>query len=181
MASSRSKRAVKANRVSRNRAGDYLVGYGKPPVATRFKPGQSGNPKGRPKRHRNLRTVLENTLNQRVTLREGERNRLSTKLEALAAMVTNRALNGDPRAVASLITLMRASGMVDEPPAPLRHEPITDQDADLLADYFARHADPSPGVCDEVEEPERSGDPEPKGSQDHRDPDQPPPASRRGR
>lgn len=31
----------------------YEVGYGKPPEATRFKPGKSGNPKGRPKGSRN--------------------------------------------------------------------------------------------------------------------------------
>ena len=29
--------------------GDYEVGYGKPPKHSRFKPGQSGNPKGRPR------------------------------------------------------------------------------------------------------------------------------------
>jgi len=28
---------------------DYEIGRGKPPMHTRFKPGQSGNPKGRPK------------------------------------------------------------------------------------------------------------------------------------
>ena len=35
---------------------DGQVGYRKPPVHTRFKPGQSGNPKGRPKGPRNLAT-----------------------------------------------------------------------------------------------------------------------------
>jgi Family of unknown function (DUF5681) len=30
-------------------AGDYEVGYGKPPARSRFSKGQSGNPKGRPK------------------------------------------------------------------------------------------------------------------------------------
>jgi hypothetical protein len=28
---------------------NYGVGYGKPPKASQFSPGQSGNPKGRPK------------------------------------------------------------------------------------------------------------------------------------
>jgi Family of unknown function (DUF5681) len=28
---------------------DYAVGFRRPPANTRFKPGQSGNPKGRPK------------------------------------------------------------------------------------------------------------------------------------
>jgi hypothetical protein len=31
----------------------YAIGDGKPPMHTRFKPGRSGNAKGRPKRHRN--------------------------------------------------------------------------------------------------------------------------------
>ena len=39
--------------MSRDKKGDYTVGYGKPPTATRFKKGQSGNPKGRPKGSRN--------------------------------------------------------------------------------------------------------------------------------
>ena len=32
---------------------DYQVGYGKPPIETRFKSGQSGNPRGRPKGAKN--------------------------------------------------------------------------------------------------------------------------------
>jgi len=37
---------------------DYEVGYGRPPVHARFRPGQSGNPKGRPKGSRNKRTAM---------------------------------------------------------------------------------------------------------------------------
>jgi hypothetical protein len=46
------------------------VGYGRPPVHTRFKPGQSGNPRGRRKGQRNVSTVLAETLNQRIRIRE---------------------------------------------------------------------------------------------------------------
>jgi hypothetical protein len=119
---------------------DYAVGYGKPPVATRFKPGQSGNPKGRLKHHRNLRTVLEETLNERIAVREGERSRRLTKREALILTIVNNALKCDPKALASLMTLMRTLGMADEAPGPSQNEPITQNDAALLADFLARHA-----------------------------------------
>ena len=38
---------------------DGKVGYGKPPINTRFKAGQSGNPKGRPKGKQNLTKLIE--------------------------------------------------------------------------------------------------------------------------
>ena len=41
---------------------DYEVGYGKPPKSGQFKPGQSGNPKGRPKGAKNFKTELATVL-----------------------------------------------------------------------------------------------------------------------
>jgi hypothetical protein len=38
-------------------AQNYSVGYGRPPITSRFKPGVSGNIKGRPKGSKNLKTV----------------------------------------------------------------------------------------------------------------------------
>ena len=57
----------------------YTVGYCRTPVHSRFKPGQSGNPKGRPRGRRDLQTeLLEQVLGKRVAIREGERlHRLS--------------------------------------------------------------------------------------------------------
>ena len=52
---------------------DYEVGYGKPPKAGRFKPGQSGNPRGRPKGTLNLKTDLQQELAERISVREGDR------------------------------------------------------------------------------------------------------------
>jgi Family of unknown function (DUF5681) len=45
---------------------DYEVGYGKPPRHTRFKKGQSGNPRGRPNGSKNLSTLLSETLSEPV-------------------------------------------------------------------------------------------------------------------
>ena len=49
----------------------YEVGYRKPPKATQFKQGQSGNPHGRPKGTKNLKTDLIEELGEHITLSEG--------------------------------------------------------------------------------------------------------------
>ena len=53
----------------------YEIGYCKPPKHTRFKPGQSGHPSGRPRGQRNFRTAVREALQEKVTIREGERQR----------------------------------------------------------------------------------------------------------
>jgi hypothetical protein len=50
--------AAKKTPPAKGDSGDYQVGYGKPPKHTQFKPGKSGNPQGRPKGTKNLKTDL---------------------------------------------------------------------------------------------------------------------------
>jgi Family of unknown function (DUF5681) len=64
-------------------AGEYDVGYRRPPEATRFKPGRSGNPKGRPKGSPNLATDLSAELGEQITVREGGQERRVSKQRAL--------------------------------------------------------------------------------------------------
>jgi hypothetical protein len=47
---------------------DYEVGYGKPPPHTRFVQGLSGNPRGRPRGAKNIKTLLPKALNERVVV-----------------------------------------------------------------------------------------------------------------
>lgn len=80
-------------------------GYGKPPEATRFKKGVSGNPKGRPKGTLNVATVLTRTLRGKVTIRENGRRKKITKLEAALRQLVKKATAGDLRALRHLTAL----------------------------------------------------------------------------
>ncbi len=83
---------------------DYPVGYGRPPAHARFKPGQSGNPKGRPKRTKNLRTDLVEELGEFIRVREGDREYSVSKQRALIKALVARAVKGDTRAATSIVT-----------------------------------------------------------------------------
>ena len=49
------------------------VGFCRPPLATRFRPGRCGNPHGRPRRPRNLAAMVAEALSERVEVQIGER------------------------------------------------------------------------------------------------------------
>ncbi len=83
------------------------AGYAHPPVNARFKKGQSGNPKGRPKGSRGLAPTLNRALSERVVINEGGRRKTVTKLEAAVKQVTNKAASGDPVASRQLFTLIQ--------------------------------------------------------------------------
>jgi hypothetical protein len=123
---------------SSDRAPDDTIGDGRRTVLGRFKPGQTGNPKGRPKKQRNLRTVLETTLNQRIIIREGNRSRSITKLDGIVLSIVNKSLQGDGKAQSSLFTLLRSAGMIGESPEAATPESLTPDDGALIADYIRR-------------------------------------------
>ncbi len=76
---------------------DYEVGYGKPPKHTQYKPGQSGNPRGRPKKSKNVDALLEKELDEFVTLQEGGQTKRMTKREAIIKQVVNSAIKGNTK------------------------------------------------------------------------------------
>lgn len=80
------------------------VGYRRPPVNRQFKPGQSGNPRGRPKGRKNLPTTFAEVLSRPIKVRDKNgKIRTLTKLEAIIESITNKALAGDANAFAKIM------------------------------------------------------------------------------
>lgn len=85
---------------------DYETGYGKPPKKHQFQKGQSGNPKGRKKGTKNLRTDLEEELNESIALTEGGEPKKVSKQRAILKATVAKAIKGDVRATQTILNLM---------------------------------------------------------------------------
>jgi hypothetical protein len=95
---------------SRPDPASWQVGYKRPPLHTRFKPGQSGNPKGRAKGTQNLRTLFNRIMNEQVSVREGTRVRKVSKAEAVLRGLILGAMKGDPKNVVTMFRLAEQTG-----------------------------------------------------------------------
>ncbi len=78
-------------------SGDYAVGYGKPPVETRFQKGQSGNPEGRPRSKKQLVTLLAEALSGRTGYPKPDGSWM-TYAEAIFASLVAEAAGADLKA-----------------------------------------------------------------------------------
>lgn len=86
-----------------NRPG-YEVGYGMPPKFTQFRPGQSGNPKGRPKGARNRLSMAREALEQMIVVKKNGRRRKMTAREAAFLQLAEKASSGDLKALNFLLS-----------------------------------------------------------------------------
>lgn len=115
---------------------DYAVGRGKPPRSSQFKPGQSGNPGGRKKGSRNLRTILDAVMNTEVELTENGRKRKVPVIEAIILRQVQEALRGHTRAAENLIDRYERHGDRDTGAA----EELPEDDLALLERAFSARA-----------------------------------------
>lgn len=120
-------------------SGDYEVGYGKPPQHTRFKPGQSGNPKGRRKGVRNLKSIIEEELYRPVSIVEGGRRRNVPAFQVIFRQSVTRAAKGEARAFSALAQYIQRMGLMEEDvgPGPVAQAPLSADEAALLREFFA--------------------------------------------
>jgi Family of unknown function (DUF5681) len=112
------------------------VGYCKPPLHSRFRAGQSGNPAGRRKGVRNLMTDVKRTLSTPITVREGGRVRKKSTQEGTLMVLREKALRGDARALDRIIELaIRFNNDVAESG---QAQPLEADDQAILDAYVAQ-------------------------------------------
>lgn len=84
----------------------YPVGYCKPPVHTRFKPGKSGNPKGGRKGQKNPLELIEKVLGMKVNVSDGRSVKRVSILEAGFRSIAAKAAKGDLKAMQLMLNLV---------------------------------------------------------------------------
>lgn len=118
---------------------EKTIGYKKPPKSHRFTPGRSGNPAGRPKGVRNLKTDLNALLKKRIAVREDGETRNISRQEAILLSLFSKAIKGDVKATTAIIGMC----MKFDPPGDEIREPprnITPSDETIIEDYLKRQA-----------------------------------------
>lgn len=119
------------------------VGYGRPPKHSQFKPGQSGNPKGRPKGSKSQKTIIQDTLNEKIAYLEGGQRRSASRRELLIYKLVEKALKGDARATAVLLdkdAAFEKGEQEGEQAAKASKEDIDAGDRALLAELLTKNA-----------------------------------------
>jgi Family of unknown function (DUF5681) len=83
-----------------------MVGYKKPPTHSRFKPGQSGNGRGRPKGAFTAKALFRKVMNEKLTITENGRPRKLPSAELVFMALRNKALKGDHKAQQTMFEFM---------------------------------------------------------------------------
>lgn len=117
-----------------NKDSKYKVGYGCPPKEHQFKPGQSGNPKGRPKKNNNFAEDVLEEMSEMITVQENGKLTKITKKRALAKRLIADSLSGKVSAIKILTPILAGETKITKD---LEGE-LTLQDSQILEDYIQR-------------------------------------------
>jgi hypothetical protein len=110
----------------------YAVGYARPPTSSQFQPGQSGNPKGRPKGVRNASSMARDALERTINVK----GKKTTVRKAAYRSLAERAVAGDAKALDYLLSLESE----EHPPGSdqAETERSAAKDLAILQDFFDR-------------------------------------------
>jgi hypothetical protein len=115
---------------------DYRTGYGHPPKANQFPPGQSGNPRGRPKGSKSIAAIFQSVLNQKVSVTENGKTKKLPRAEVMVRQLANEAMRGDAHAIKLLMSLAARYG--DTAAMASLVVETTQEDRAILKDFLTR-------------------------------------------
>src|SRR5919201_2133309 len=128
-----------ASRAKPDRA--YAVGYGRPPIESRFEPGTSGNPRGRRKGSKNLKTLIRKAMTASIAIKEGTKTRRVSKIEGVVLRQLESALKGDDRSAMAVIKMAMQMGLLEEPTSNAAEDTaLSGADERILQELVARHS-----------------------------------------
>jgi hypothetical protein len=125
----------------------YKTGKNNPPLANQFKKGQSGNPAGRPKGAKNLKTDLKEIMLEGITLNEGGKTVTISKQRALLKRLVVSGLQGNAAATATILSLVLK--LLDDEEPQVDNSPLSPNEQAIL-DRLTRQ------ISDESSEPNPS-------------------------
>jgi hypothetical protein len=120
---------------------DEKVGYKRPPKATQFKPGKTGNARGRPKRSRKLDVDLVEMLSQVMTVREDGKTRRISRQAAILRRLLSQALQGDEKAIKFILSMRTKVDATRQAADQQPEEEVSDADQVLFDNYIRRQLD----------------------------------------
>ncbi len=112
---------------------EFDVGYGKPPKSGQFKKGKSGNPKGRPKGTKNLKSDLQDELGEKIVISESGKTKKISKQKALVKGIAAKAIGGNVPAMKVLLDLIVR--VTQDDPDSIPEESLSAADKQILENF----------------------------------------------
>lgn len=112
-----------------------LGGYADPPKSGQFKPGKSGNPKGRPKGSKNLKTLIMNEAHELVEIVEKGEKKVMSQLHVMVAQLRNKAMGSDLKAIDRFLDYVSRYEEQEETSENNASNDIKSEDAEILLAY----------------------------------------------
>lgn len=117
---------------------EYEIGYGKPPEYSQFKPGASGNRKGRPKGSKNTYTLLNEILSQKINIKENNRDMKISKRTAMLTQLVNKGVKGDIKAISTLLPHMLIADAKEEDKEKIIAA-LNQDDKEIILTYLSKY------------------------------------------
>jgi hypothetical protein len=93
-----------------------MPGNERPDILTRFKKGQSGNPRGRPKGRKNRAAQLRDVLYRNILVKDGRGSRSVPKIVAAAEVCLNNAIKGDLPSFVKIMEIVHKFQLIENSP-----------------------------------------------------------------